>query len=48
MNAWIWWSHLERILQAFDDLGCEEFLEWRLPGAGLTIPDQALRPGTVC
>jgi hypothetical protein len=22
LGPWIWWSHLERILQAFDDLGC--------------------------
>jgi thiamine kinase-like enzyme len=27
LGPWIWWSHLERILQAFDDLGCEELLE---------------------
>jgi hypothetical protein len=26
LGAWIWWGHLERILQAFEDLGCEEFL----------------------
>ena len=26
LGPWIWWSHLERILQAFDDLGCEELL----------------------
>lgn len=27
LGPWIWWSHLERIVQAFDDLGCEELLE---------------------
>lgn len=27
LGPWIWWSHLERILMAFDDLGCEELLE---------------------
>ena len=27
LGPWIWWSHLERILSAFDDLGCEELLE---------------------
>jgi hypothetical protein len=26
-GPWLWWSHLERIFQAFDDLGCEELLE---------------------
>jgi hypothetical protein len=24
--AAIWWSHLERVFLAFDDLGCEELL----------------------
>lgn len=27
LGPWIWWSHLERILQAFDDLRCQELLE---------------------
>ena len=27
IGPWVWWSHLERILMAFDDLGCEELLE---------------------
>ena len=27
LGPWIWWSHLERILSALDDLGCEELLE---------------------
>jgi len=27
LGPWIWWSHLERTLMAFDDLGCEELLE---------------------
>jgi thiamine kinase-like enzyme len=27
IGPWVWWSHLERVLQAFDDLGCEELLE---------------------
>jgi hypothetical protein len=26
LSALIWWSHLERIFLAFDDLGCEELL----------------------
>jgi len=26
LPAAIWWSHLERIFLAFDDLGCEELL----------------------
>jgi thiamine kinase-like enzyme len=27
LGPWVWWSHLERILLAFDDLRCEELLE---------------------
>ena len=27
LGAWIWWGHLERILQAFDDLGCADLLD---------------------
>lgn len=27
LGPWIWWSHLERVLQAFEDLGCEELLD---------------------
>jgi hypothetical protein len=23
----IWWNHLQRVLLAFDDLGCEELLD---------------------
>jgi hypothetical protein len=26
IGPWIWWSHLERVMLAFDDLGCEELL----------------------
>jgi thiamine kinase-like enzyme len=26
LGPWIWWGHLERILLAFEDLGCEELL----------------------
>ena len=26
IGAWIWWSHLERIMLAFEDLGCDELL----------------------
>ena len=24
--AWIWWGHLERVMLAFDDLGCGDLL----------------------
>ena len=26
IGPWVWWSHLERVMLAFDDLGCEELL----------------------
>ena len=26
IGPWVWWSHLERIFQAFDDLGCADLL----------------------
>lgn len=26
IGPWVWWSHLERIMLAFEDLGCEELL----------------------
>jgi thiamine kinase-like enzyme len=26
LGSWIWWGHLERIMLAFEDLGCEELL----------------------
>jgi len=26
LGAWIWWSHLERVMLAFEDLGCDELL----------------------
>ena len=27
LGAWIWWSHLERIMLAVEDLGCLELLD---------------------
>lgn len=27
IGAWVWWSHLERIMLAVEDLGCLEFIE---------------------
>jgi hypothetical protein len=26
LGPFIWWGHLERVFQAFDDLGCEDLL----------------------
>ena len=26
LGAWIWWGHLERVMLAFDDLGCADLL----------------------
>jgi thiamine kinase-like enzyme len=26
LGAWIWWSHLERVMLAFEDLGCADLL----------------------
>jgi hypothetical protein len=27
LGPWIWWGHFERIMLAFEDLGCEELLD---------------------
>jgi len=26
LPPWLWWSHFERIMLAYEDLGCEELL----------------------
>ena len=27
LGPWIWWGHLERIMLAFEDRGCQELLD---------------------